>query len=201
MRLRRPRSRIAMVRVLLSASAAGLLGSLVIYPNLFSGIGAQNSGKDKLAAGHGVEQATYAGVTADGSTISVASDAASASNPGNEPTSAKSIKVLLETAYGESYQVDAPVASIDPASKIATISGGAVLTADGGFVVESGGFSFSLERTQMHSLGEVEFTFPGGSGRAGSLSLSPGENAPAGSVPDQLEFSGDVVVVYNFPGK
>ena len=201
MRLRRPRSRIAMVRVLLSASAAALLGSLVIYPNLFGGIGAQNSDIDKPALGHGVENAVYAGVTVDGSTISVESDAASASNPGNEPAAAKGVKVLLETAYGESFRVKAPEASIDPASKIATISGGAVLRADSGFVVTSDGFSFSLERTQMRSLGEVDFTFPGGSGHAGSLSLSPGENASADSVPDQLEFSGDVVVVYNFPGK
>lgn len=185
----------------MSASAAALLGSLVIYPNLFGGIGAQNSDKDRLALGHGVEQAMYAGVTEDGSTISVASEAASASNPGKTPSAAIGIEVLLETADGESYRVNAPVASIDPASKIATISGGAVMSADSGFVVRSGGFSFSLERTHMRSLGEVDFTFPGGSGRAGSLSLSLGENASAGSVPDQLEFSGNVVVVYNFHSK
>ena len=201
MRSRRPRSRIAMVRILLSASAAALLGSLVIYPNLFGGIGARNSEQDGPALGHGVEQAMYAGVTVDGSTISVASDRASASDPGNEPTAAEGIKVLLETAYGESFRVNAPEARIDPASKTATISGGAVLRAGSGFVVSSDGFSFSLERTQMRSLGEVDFTFPGGSGRADSLSLSPGENASADAVPDQLEFSGDVEVVYNFPGK
>lgn len=201
MRSRRPRSRIAMVRILLSASAAALLGSLVVYPNLFGGIGAQNSEQDGPNLGHRVEQAIYAGVTVDGSTISVESDAASASNPGNEPTAAEGIKVLLETAHGESYRVKAPEARIDPASKTATISGGAVLRAGSGFVISSDGFSFSLERTQMSSLGEVDFTFPGGSGRADSLSLSPRENASEDSVPDQLEFSGGVEVVYNFPGK
>lgn len=133
--------------------------------------------------------AGFAGVTADGSSLTIAAGQA---KPTAEGGALKVVQGLLQTPDGAKTELAAAAVALDSAQKMIELTGGAELQASNGYVVQAQGFGVSTADTRVESRGAISATGPGGQLTADHMVLS--QHGAAG--PYLLVFNGKVRLLY-----
>lgn len=138
---------------------------------------------------------TYAGLTSDGSALTLTADQA---RPATATTSAVAtgMTLALDTPDGARTEVVAASAVIDDPARKVQLSGGVVATTSAGYRIVTDGVSANLDRSALESTGPVSATGPAGKITADRFSLHQADKAAGTYV---LVFNGAVKLVY-LPG-
>ena len=138
---------------------------------------------------------TYAGLTSDGSALTLTADEA---RPATSATSAVALgmTLALDTPDGARTEVVAASAVIDDRTRMLHLTGGVVATTSAGYRIVTDGVSANLDRSALESSGPVTATGPAGKITADHFSLRQADQAAGTYV---LVFNGAVKLVY-LPG-
>ena len=125
----------------------------------------------------------YAGVTADGTAVTVSADTAkpAAGAPGGAVASG--LNARLETPDGARTDIAAGTGSVDPAAGTIVLEGGVRLVSSTGYTVTAERLTGALNRTDVTSDGPVTAEGPPGTLTAGSMQLHEATAAGAGGDP------------------
>ena len=145
---------------------------------------------EELAAEPRVTDPRYAGVTENGSELTVT--ARSIRPEGEGGASVERIAARLTRSDGARVDVIATEGALDNAARTITLSGLAQITTSNGYMIETGGVVTDLETGQMVTDGPLEARTPEGRLTAGRLTIDPGGPSRA----TQLVFDGGVQLVY-----
>lgn len=114
---------------------------------------------------------TWAGMTADGSALTVRADEARPGTATQGP-SARVVHALLETPGGGRTEITAATARMDPGGDEITLSDGALIVTSTGYRIETEALTALLDRTLVESLGAVTATGPAGRINAGGMRIT-----------------------------
>jgi lipopolysaccharide export system protein LptC len=137
-------------------------------------------------------QPTYAGVTSDGSALSLAADEARPDNTAGVGTATK-IVGLLETPDGARVDMVAANGELDTAAGLMTLNGGVTLTTTLGYSIQTQALIAKLDRTGLASPGPVTAIGPMGRIDAEEMTLT---QDPGKSDAYLLVFKGHVKLLY-----
>ena len=133
--------------------------------------------------------AGFAGMTADGSSLTIAAVEA---KPTAEGGALKLVQGLLQTPDGAKTELASAAVALVSAQKMIELSDGAELRAASGYVVQAQGFGVSTADTRIESRGAISAIGPGGQLSADHMLLSQqGANGPY-----LLVFNGKVRLLY-----
>jgi lipopolysaccharide export system protein LptC len=138
---------------------------------------------------------SYAGTTADGAALTLTAEEARPET-GDNPASAKELRLDLATPDGALTRAEAAHAVVDPVAQQAVLSGGVTVTTSSGYRLVTATVTARLDRSRLESAGEVTATGPAGNLRADRMILSQDNRTPGAYV---LVFNGGVRLVYQ-PG-
>lgn len=138
---------------------------------------------------------TYAGITSDGSALTLRADEARPATAGVD-ASAASLRLDLDTPDGGRTELSAVTARMDKAAQEIVLSGGVTVTTSAGYRLETEEIAARLDRTGLESRAAVTATGPAGEIRADGMQLRQ-ENPTSGAY--VLVFNGAVRLVYQ-PG-
>jgi lipopolysaccharide export system protein LptC len=133
--------------------------------------------------------AGFAGMTADGSSLTIA---ASEAKPTAEGGALKLVQGLLQTPDGAKTELASAAVALDSAQKMIELSDGAELRAASGYVVQAQGFGVSTADTRVESRGAISAIGPGGQLSADHMLLSQ----QGADGPYLLVFNGKVRLLY-----
>ncbi len=140
----------------------------------------------------------FAGVTADGATLSLkAAEARVAVEGETGPGLIRQLVGRLQTPDGASTNLIAREARLDQDARAMLLGGGVTISISLGYRAETAGISVALDRTSLDSLGPVTATGPAGRIEAGLLHLGRTAEIPPSYV---LVFKAGVRMIY-LPGK
>jgi lipopolysaccharide export system protein LptC len=137
-------------------------------------------------------QPTYAGVTSDGSALSLSADEARPDNTAGVGTATK-IVGLLETPDGARVDMVAANGELDTEAGLMTLDGGVSLTTTSGYSIQTQALIAKLDRTGLASPGAVTATGPMGRIDAEEMMLT---QDPAKADAYLLVFKGHVKLLY-----
>lgn len=141
--------------------------------------------------------AVYAGMTADGASLTVKAGEAKPGVPGTANAGlATDITGHLETPDGAHTDMTAKQAQLDQAAQLLILSGDVVITNSLGYHIETPGLRVRLDRTALDSDGAVRATGPFGQIEAGSMHLGFADPGKPGYL---LVFNGGVRLLYQPP--
>lgn len=123
-------------------------------------------------------QASYAGVTSDGSALSLTAAEARPEDAAGIST-ATAIVGILETPDKVRVDMQASASAMDDKRRTVTLSGGVSLTTTTGYSIKTESLVANLDQTSLSSLGAVSATGPLGQIEAGEMLLTQN--------PDQAE--------------
>lgn len=136
--------------------------------------------------------ATYQGMTSDGSAISIKSADARPGVAGTENAGfATDLSSLIELPGGSTATITAGAGRMDQLAHMAILTQNVHLTSSNGYVVDAPGMSVALDQTNVISLGPVAATGPGVTLNAQGMHLG---QAPSGGY--VLDFTGGVTLIY-----
>lgn len=138
-------------------------------------------------------QPTYAGVTADGSALSLSANEARP-DPSTGATSAIGIVGRMQTPDGATTDLAAASAMLDATAGLMTLKGGVAITTSSGYSIISDALIADLDQTGLSSPGPVTATSPMGTISADEMLLSQDPKIPAAYL---LVFKGRVKMLYN----
>ena len=133
--------------------------------------------------------AGFAGMTADGSSLTIAAVEA---KPTAEGGALKLVQGLLQTPDGAKTELASAAVALDSAQKMIELSDGAELRAASGYVVQAQGFGVSTADTRVESRGAISAIGPGGQLSADHMLLSQ----QGADGPYLLVFNGKVRLLY-----
>lgn len=197
-----PHSRlIAWLKILLPLAALGILSTLFLFSRTIDPSRAIPYAKvdvKKLAQEPQITAPEYAGVTHDGTSVTVSAEVAK-NNPGAEGAKATGLTARFETKGGARTEVKAAQGSVDPAKGLMALDGGVKITTSGGYSIDTQALTGSLDRTHLQSDSAVTATGPLGRIDAGSMVIDSqsAEGSPPGAY--VLVFKGGVKLVYTPP--
>ena len=113
--------------------------------------------------------AGYAGMTEDGSAITLSASEAMPGVGGN--ASAKGVVGVLETPDGVKTELTAPMAAMDQSAGLLRLSEGVKVTSSTGFEVRTQGLDLNIKETRATSQGAVTVTGPFGEFSADSFNI------------------------------
>jgi lipopolysaccharide export system protein LptC len=119
----------------------------------------------------------WAGVTDDGSAMTVAADEARPGQAGNAPTAAE-LRITLESPDGGRADLLAARGNLDTAANVVTVSGGVVITTGTGYRIETEEMSAELDQTALTSPGAVTAIGPPGQISAGGMAITQDPSDP-----------------------
>ena len=133
--------------------------------------------------------AGFAGMTADGSSLTIAAVEA---KPTAEGGALKLVQGLLQTPDGAKTELASAAVALDSAQKMIELSDGAELRSAQGYVVQAQGFGVSTADTRVESRGAISAIGPGGQLSADHMLLSQ----QGADGPYLLVFNGKVRLLY-----
>ena len=185
--------RVAFLRIALPLAAVALV-SLLIWA---SNVDPPEVFRQGVAVSDG-EGLRYSGRTEGGSIIDVVSESLLRED---ELTVIERVSAHVQNPDGSRNLVIAKSAEAESDLEYIDLKGGAVLRADTEFRIRSEGFRLSTSDSSLESLGEVDFEFEGGNGRAGRMKIvrrPTGEGD--GNSWSSIEFTDGVEVIFlEFP--
>jgi len=143
-----------------------------------------------LAREQRVGSPSYAGMTADGATVSFMADSARPALDGGRMTAVKP-RARIDLPTGRSITVAAAEGYLDRKDNQAGLSGGTVVTTSDGYRVKTDSATAWLDRTRLETAGAVQGRGPMGELTAGRMVLSQDDG---GSY--LLRFEGGVKLIY-----
>ena len=187
---------IAYTKVILPIIALGILSTLFLFSrstNPNQSIPYADIDINELVREQRIGAPNYAGMTDDGSAISITAASASpaASNP--KTITATDMVTIIEDASGGRLDITSKTGTIDPDQKQVTLGGGVRILTSTGYVIDTSGLWAALNETAMSSDGRVTATGPLGTLNAGKVTVSQ-QNKP--EQPNLLVFKGGVTLVY-----
>jgi lipopolysaccharide export system protein LptC len=136
--------------------------------------------------------ASFAGMTEDGTAVTLKADEATPGPPGSSTAGAATGLVgLVETPDGISTRLTGATALLDQQNEQVTLGGGVTLTNSAGYDLQTDSLTLALDRTRLQSAGAVTATAPFGTITAGGMTLT---RAPDGQY--KLDFTGGVRLIY-----
>lgn len=140
----------------------------------------------------------YAGVTDDGSAITVTADTAIPGDAETPGLAASKPQAVLETATGLRTEISAAEGRIDPKAGLLTLTGGVSIATSTGYSLGTDSLSLALDRTLAQSDSAVIATAPFGDIAAGGMVLRAEQPADTeGGAPAYvLLFNNGVKLVY-----
>ncbi|MCA8869688.1 MAG: hypothetical protein KDA67_13620 [Rhodobacteraceae bacterium] len=184
------RSRIiAFSKIVLPLASLAILSSLFLLSrsnDVANGIRALDGDLAEIARKERITAPRFAGLTPSGVAIQVAAAEASPRRTGGPAFDADDLTAHIETPDGATIDIEALKGSIDSLAMAARLTGGVILSTSYGYVAQTFGFDFALDRLDIQSQGEITATGPLGEIRAGMLHLKLDEDADAESPPGYL---------------
>lgn len=135
--------------------------------------------------------ASYSGVTQDGSAINLRTAAAIPETDGN--ARAIGLSARLDAADGSSATFAAATGQLDNAAGTIALSGGVKVETSVGYHIETENVRIALDRTSVDAPGLIDAIGPPGKLTADSMMLT---SADPGSGRYQLVFTGNVKLIY-----
>ncbi|MBI1169855.1 hypothetical protein GC209_00510 [bacterium] len=187
------------LKILLPLAALGLLATLFLFGHTVrpedaipyaDGSIAERVKEPRLT------DATFAGVTRDGSALKItAADARPGVAGTTNAGTASDVHARIEMSDGSSATIQSARAQMDDASRTALLQGGVTMVSSTDYVVKTSGMRVALDQTDVTSLGPVTGVGPAGTFEAQKMHLSRG---PSGGY--VLDFTGGVQLVYTPKG-
>ncbi|GHE01697.1 hypothetical protein U879_16330 [Defluviimonas sp. 20V17] len=210
---------VAWLKILLPLAALGMLSTLFLFSHSIDPTKAIRYSKvdvKKLAREPQVTAPDYAGVTQDGTAVTVSAAVAKpmtkaeTPDPARPGASASGIRARFERKDGATTTVEAPQGQLDPNRQEIKLGGGVRIDTSDGYRIRARALTGALDRTHLQSAGAVTATGPLGRIEAGGMVISAeAPPAPAKSAADVgaapgpyvLVFNGGVKLIYTPPGK
>lgn len=192
---------IAWTKVILPIIALGILSTLFLFsrgidPSL--SIPYADVDVEELAREQRVGAPNYAGVTQDGSAISITAKAARPDPDNSEIVTATDLTAIIEDPAGGYVDITASNGVIDSGQKIVTLSGGVRVKTSTGYTINTSKMITALDETAAFTEGSITADGPLGTLEAGLMELRP-ENGEKGS--HLLVFKGGVKLIYDPKGR
>lgn len=192
---------VAAAKIALPLMALAILSSLFLFSkskDLTGGVRLQGNELMEFARKERITAPRFAGLTPSGVAIQLAAREASPRASGGPAFDANDLTARVEAPDGGVINVTAATGSIDSLAAMAELSGGIVLDTSYGFVAETFGLTFALDRLDIRSQGQITGRGPLGLLTAGEMHVylreSGDDDATAGYV---LDFKSGVKLVYN----
>jgi lipopolysaccharide export system protein LptC len=135
--------------------------------------------------------ASYSGVTEDGSAINLRAAAAIPEADGN--ARATGLSATLEAPDGSNTTFAAATGQLDNVSRMIALSGGVKIETSAGYHIQTGDLRIALDRTSVEAPGTVDADGPPGTITADRMTLT---SADPHSGRYQLVFTGNVKLIY-----
>lgn len=185
---------ITLAKILLPLAALGLLSTLFLFSRHVDPVGNLPYSQvdvEQLAHEQRINAPNYAGVTEDGTAISVAADTArpDIATPGN--AEASGLTARLDFADGSRTDITSAEGQIDNNAGKVLLHGGVTIDTSSGYHITTEALTTALNRTDVFSDSTVQATGPLGTLTAGQMQIS--QQGDAGYV---LVFKRGVKLVY-----
>lgn len=115
---------------------------------------------------------TYAGMTTDGASVSVAAAEARPAQDGGAAATAATLRAQIDTPDGGRAELVAATGSLDAAAGLLTLQGKVEITTSTGYHVTTDQVTSALERTDVKTEGTISATTPMGELTAGRMTLN-----------------------------
>lgn len=188
---------VAWTKVILPIVALGLLSTLFLFSrniDTSQSIPYAEVDIESLAQEQRIGAPNFAGVTRDGSAISITAKSARPHPENYREIKATELTTIIEDPSGGRIDITAARGVINSAQKYVTLGGGVQIIASSGFTINTAGITALLDKTSVISDGEITAHGPLGVLNAGKMVLQAqkGENGP-----HLLVFKDGVKMVYN----
>lgn len=193
---------VAWAKVVLPLVALGILSTIFLVshridPN--AGIPFADVDVEELTREQRITNPSYAGVTDDGTLVTIDADRArpDLSDPGR--ATAERIRARLDSPGGLTTTVDAPEGRVDTGTKSLRLTGGVTLTTSDGYHMTAPTVLAALNEGELEATGPVLGRGPAGTLEAGAMQIlrrSAGEDADPNY---RLVFTEGVRIVYQPP--
>lgn len=191
---------VAYTKVILPIIALGILSTLFLLSrdiDTSQSMPFADIDINELAREQRIGAPNYAGVTADGSAISIT--AASATPAADNPriVTATNMTTIIEDASGARFDISSKTGVIDSEKKLVTLSGGVQILTSSGYIIHTDGLSAALDETSLTTNGPITAVGPLGTLNAGQMVLSAQNKTDQSHL---LVFKGGVKLVYDPKG-
>lgn len=191
---------VAMAKIALPIAALALLATLFLFARQIdpdAAIPFAQVDVEQYAREQRIGTPEFAGVTADGTVISMSADLARPDPETPGRMTAEGLAVEFASPDGSNVSAQAAFGAVDNASATMMMSGGVSIETSTGYLIEAQGFSAALDVTDIRSEGPVRAEGPGGHIEAGSVRVTQSAADPNAYV---LVFNDGVTLVYE-PGE
>lgn len=188
---------VAFTKVILPIIALGILSTLFLFSRDIDpgqSIPFAKVDVEELAREQRVGAPNYAGVTDDGSAISIMAKSARPSADNPKIISATEMTATIQDAAGGRIDMTSKHGQIDTEQQIVRLGGGVLIETSTGYAISTSGITAALDKTSMASDGRITATGPLGSIKAGQMVLKV-QNKPDDA--HLLVFKGGVKLVYD----
>lgn len=179
---------VAWLKILLPIAALAILSTLFLLSRSIDPMQAIPFSQvdiDSLLGDPRITAPNYAGVTEDGTALSLTAKTARPDTADPERASAVGLQATLETPDGVVTRITADQGEVDGGKGQVSLSGHVQFSNDLGYQVDTEGIRFSLDQTALATSGGIRATGPFGSLTAGGMELR------------RLGQSGSYVLVFN----
>ena len=187
---------VAWLKILLPIAALAILSTLFLLSRTIDPMQAIPFSQvdiDSLLRDPRITAPNYAGVTNDGTALSLTAKTARPDAGDPARASAVGLQATLETPDGVVTRITADQGVVDGGNGQVSLSGHVQFSNDLGYQVDTGGIRFSLDQTALETSGGIRATGPFGSLTAGGMVLRP--SSQSGSY--VLVFNGGVKLLYD----
>lgn len=170
---------VAWVKILLPLAALGLLSSMFLFARDIDPTGQlpfAQTDVTTLAREQSISAPNYAGVTSDGSAISISATQARPDPNNRDIVRVTDMRVSLEGQDGSLTKLSSQLGTIDTDESQAVLQGGVIITTSTGYRVTTEVMTTRLDRTDLSSGGKVRAVGPSGELTAGRMHLTTDEN-------------------------
>ncbi len=192
---------VAWTKVILPVVALGLLSTLFLFSRNIDpsqSIPYAEVDIESLAREQRIGAPNFAGVTQDGSAISITAKSARPNPENHKKIEATKLIAIIEDPNGGRIDMTAASGVINSAQKYVTLYGGVQIITSTGFTINTAGITALLDKTSVISDGEITARGPLGVLNAGKMVL---QAQKGGSGAHLLVFKDGVKMIYDPKGR
>lgn len=191
---------VSWAKIILPLIALAILSSLFLFsksidPSL--GVRLLEGDLQDFAKKERITKPRFAGMTPSGIAIELSAVEASPRLIGGPAFDAVDLSTNIEMPDGATIDIVAKRGTVDSTTNLAELTDGIILTTSYGYVAKTHGLTFSLDKVEIHSQGEITATGPIGDVTAGELHLQLEETKNPDDKPGYLLiFKNGVKLIY-----
>ena len=172
---------VAWLKVLLPLAALGILSTLFLVSRTINPDDAipfaEVDVEDRIREPR-VTAPTWAGMTEDGSALTVTAAEARPAGAAGDDANATALRAVLDLPGGGRADLQAATGRLDLAANRLVVEGGVVITTSTGYTLRTAALDAALDRTGLTAPGTIEGDGPGGHLTAGSMELTATGDTP-----------------------